>query len=420
MNLMVVGINHKSAPLELRERVCLSKEERDSLIVVLQAKYFNECLIVTTCNRTEIYGIAKSSNTIPGQIISELLKFKNAEDVERNHFFCYTHEEAVRHLFTVASGADSMVTGDIQIISQIKDAFQCAESLSAEGPFLLRLKQSACRIGKRARRETSISEGAVSVSYAAVELLQRTLGSLENRSALLIGTGKTGRLTAKHLSSKGIGQLFLANRTASKAEPICEETGGTYVPFDDITSAMVYADIVMTAVDCVTPIIDRAMLENVMDLRPGRALYIVDIGMPRNIAHDAAEVKNIRLWDMNSLSAIVESNRLQRQAEVEKVERIIDEELREFNTWENIHRVGPTIHDLNILFEDIRQNEVTKYQHRFDDEERELVELITRRIVNKLLHKPMVNLKSEAGCGNQHQHEHTLRKLFELNTSGRN
>lgn len=419
MNLLVVGINHKSAPLELRERVCLSKEEREILIPILHEKYFSECLIVTTCNRTEIYGITKNAETIPGDIISELLQFKKASDVERKHFFYYINDEAVRHLFTVASGADSMVTGDIQIISQIKDAFQCTESLGCEGPFLRRLKQSTCRIGKRSRRETSISEGAVSVSYAAVELLLHTLGSLENRSALLIGAGKTGRLTAQHLSSKGIGQLYMANRTASKVDAIIEETGGTYVPFENIAPAMVQADIVLTAVDCVTPIIGKSMLEDIMDARPSRALYIVDIGMPRNVAHDASEVKNVRLWDMNALSGIVESNRLLRQAEVEKVERIIAEELQEFNAWENIHRVGPTIHDLNSLFEDIRQNEVTKYQHRFDEQERELVELITRRIVNKLLHKPMVNLKSEAGSG-KNQHEHALRQLFELNTSGRN
>ncbi|MBL7961341.1 glutamyl-tRNA reductase [bacterium] len=420
MNLLVVGINHKSAPLELRERVCISKDERDAFIPILQEKYFNECLIVTTCNRTEIYGITKKADTAPDEIISELLQFKNASDIDRKYFFYYRNEKAVRHLFSVASGADSMVTGDIQILCQIKDAFHASMSLCAEGPFLKRLKQSTCRIGKRSRRETSISEGTVSVSYAAVELLHRSLGSLENKTALLIGAGKTGRLTAKHLTAKGIGQLYLANRTASKVDSIIEETGGTYVPFDEILTAMEQADIVLTAVDCVSPIITRFMLEKIMMQRSDRTLYIVDIGLPRNIAPDATGVANIRLWDMDALSEIVENNRLQRLAEVKKVERIIDEEWTEFDAWENVHQVGPTIFDLNTLFEDIRQNEVTKYRHRFDEPERELVELITRRIVNKLLHKPMVNLKHDAGSELQHQHENSLRKLFELNRSGRN
>lgn len=414
MNLLVIGISHKSAPIELRERISITKVELGDFISNLLSEFFNECFVLTTCNRTEIYGITKTSNVEPEQIIRWFLQYKAASEISSEYFYTFHNLEAVRHLFSVASGTDSLVTGDVQIMGQLKEAFHTAKELDSIGFFMTRLGQAACRVGKRSRSETLISEGTVSVSYAAVELLHDHIGDLHDKSALLVGAGKTGRLTAKHLVTKNIGQLYVSNRTLSKAEAIVDEVGGKVVRPEELQSAMENVDIVVTSVDTSCPVIGADLLEDIMSRRSNRPLYIVDIGMPRNVAPEASMIKNITLWDMNALSQVVDRNRLSRLSEVKRVEMIVEEECREFNAWYHSKRVGPTIHDLNHFFEEVRTNEVSKHLHRFDESERELVHLITRRIVNKLLHKPMVNLKGEPARGLQAQHEHSIRTLFEL------
>jgi glutamyl-tRNA reductase len=415
MNLLVVGINHRSAPIEIREIVALTKEENGNFLAKLKNEFFCECIVVATCNRTEIYGITQKEDQGHLQIIDSLFQYKSCSGIDHKFFYHYRDMEAVRHLFSVASGTDSMITGDVQIAGQLKEAFKEAEQSDTCGHFMKRLFQAACHVGKRSRSETHISEGTVSVSHAAVELLRDYVSDLTNRTALIIGAGKTGRLTAKHLTAQSIGHLYVSNRTISKAEAIVNEVGGTVVQSDELHSLLEKVDIIVTSVETQYHVIDAESLNRVMVLRKGRPLYIVDIGVPRNVAPDASLIKGIHLWDMNALSEIVKRNRNNRLSEVDRVERIIDAECKEFDAWYQSKRFGPTIHDLNHFFEEIRNNEVEKHLHRFDESEKKLVHLITRRIVNKLLHKPMVNLKGEAVPDMQVQHERSLRKLFELN-----
>lgn len=420
MNFIVLGVNHTTAGIETRERLCVSKDELEVFLPLLQKEFFNECFILTTCNRTEIYGMLRSAGTPAEDIIRYFLQLKSEPGVSPNCFFVHRAQEAIRHLFEVASGIDSLVTGDVQIVGQLKEAYRIASEMNMTGPLLGRLAMSACHVAKRSRSETTISEGTVSVSYAAVELLQDHLRNLTDKSALLIGAGKTGRLTAKHLTQHFIRDIQIANRTQSRAEELASEIGATAVPMEAIASALLTADIVITSVETPVPLFGKNLFETAMLQRRGRPLYIVDIGMPRNVAAEVTEIPGIHLWDMTALAAVVERNRHQRRAEVVKVRAIVNEEWDAFNTWYYAKRVGPTIQDLNAHFEDIRSGELAKYAHRFGDSEKELVEMLTRRIVNKLLHKPMVNLKSAPSADEQMQHEVAIRTLFGLTENSRN
>jgi glutamyl-tRNA reductase len=292
-----------------------------------------------------------------------------------------------------------MVIGDIQILSQVKAAFNVARETNALGPVMSRLMQAALHVGKRTRTETSICEGAVSVSYAAVELAGKIFADLSKKSALLIGAGETGELTLKHLAGKGIGRITIASRTREKAEALVGSLGGTVVDYEHILDALREVDIVITSVNSPTYVVGPDDVQKVMKQRSNNPLFIIDIGVPRNVHPASRKIENVFLYDIDSLSAIVDKNLEQRKAEIPKVNAIIGEETVEFFHWYNSLQVGPTIHDLRDAFEVIRRQEVDTNINRFNAEDRELVELVTRRIVNKLLHQPMTILKQGAENG---------------------
>ncbi|MBI4535767.1 MAG: glutamyl-tRNA reductase, partial [Ignavibacteriae bacterium] len=276
--------------------------------------------------------------------------------------------------------------------------------------------QSALHVGKRTRSETSICEGAVSVSYAAVELASKIFEDLSKKSVLLIGAGETGELTLKHLVSKGIGHIRIANRTREKAEGLVASFGGTVVNYADMVEALKTTDIVISSVNSPSYIVQPDDVQKVMKQRSNNPLFIIDIGVPRNVNPASNKVDNVFLYDIDSLSTIVDKNLEKRKAELPKVTRIIREEMVEFFHWYNSLQVGPTIHDLRDAFEAIRRQEVEKNINRFNPEDRELVELVTRRIVNKILHQPVTNLKLGAENGSRGGETHSrikaLRELF--------
>ena len=305
---------------------------------------------------------------------------------------------AVSHLFKVAAGTDSMVVGDVQILNQIKDGFKIALEQKTIGLFLNRLVQSAFHVGKRARTESGINEGAVSISYAAVELATKIFASLSKKSALLVGAGETGELTARHLAGKGIGKLFIANRTRSRAEHLTASLGGTVVDFEQLATTMTEVDIVITSIESTHHIITAGQLSDVMKKRSHKPLCIIDIGVPRNIEPSANLIENIFLYDLDTLSKIIDQNLKKRELEVPLVNAIILEEIRAFQAWYSSLEINPTITDLHRRFEDIRQTEVTKHVNRFSSEsDKELLELVTKRIIHKLLHVPTTTLRNGHG-----------------------
>jgi len=413
MNFYCLGINHRTAPLEVREKLWFSPEEIRSVVAELHQKQFSECVLISTCNRTELYYTIREDSANGEPLWRVLAHRKEAAGaVAEEHFYPIGSLNAVKHLFTVASGIDSMVLGDIQILNQIKEAYAISHELSATGSVMNRVFDTALRIGKRARTETEISDGAVSLSYAAAELSSKIFSDLTKRTALLIGTGETGTLTAKHLVGRSVGTLLLANRTRKHAEDLASELGGRVIDFGNILPQLESVDIVISSVDAPSHILSAQDLRQAMKTRGNRPLFIIDIGVPRNIDPAANSVENIFLHDLDALNQIVDKNLLHRKAEVPKVRQIILDELIQFNRRYATLEVNPTIEELREHVEAIRRSEVEKHLRRFSPDEREELEILTKRIINKILHTPTVNLKS--GPERMRDKIHMVRHLFGL------
>jgi len=395
----------------------LSVDETKEALARLRDRYFNECVLVSTCNRTELYGLAAASVVPDGELKRFLIDFKKASgSVQEEHFTGSAAGSAVNHLFKVASGIDSMVIGDIQILSQVKEAFIVAREIGAMGPVMNRLMQSTLHVGKRARSETAICEGAVSVSFAAAELAGKIFSDLSKKSVLLIGAGETGELTLTHLLSKGIGNVRIANRTKEKADALVAKFGGEAVEYNSMIDVLRLVDVIITSVGSPSYVVQPEDVQKVMKQRSNNPLFIIDIGVPRNVNPAVKKIENVFLYDIDTLNSVVDKNLEKRQAEVPKVTRIIREELIEFFHWYNALQVGPTISELRETFESIRHEEVEKNINRFKSEDRELVELVTKRIVNKILHEPTTVLKLGAASGGAEKttllRVQALRELF--------
>ncbi len=422
MNLVSIGISHRTAAVEIRERMWLSNEETRLAVARLKERFFTECMLVSTCNRTELYGLERETPVSQSDLKSFLIGFKNAADtVRHDHFYGSSAEEAVAHLFKVASGVDSMVVGDIQILNQVKEAFMLAREMQTLGPVMNRLMQATLHVGKRTRTETLICEGAVSVSYAAVELASKIFADLSRKSALLIGAGETGELTMKHLVGKGVGHVFIANRTREKADALAAEFGGTAVPYETLVDTLGAVDIVITSVASPSYVVQPEHVHDVMHRRSNNPLFIIDIGVPRNVNPASKKIENVFLYDIDGLSSIVDRNLERRIAELPRVDAIVNEELGEFFRWIDTLRVGPTIQQFRDTLEAIRREEVEKNINRFKPEDRDLVELLTHRIVNKILHQPTTALKQGDGEGGQETllRVKILRDLFGLHSNGK-
>lgn len=402
MNLLSIGISHNSASLDVREKMWMSADETKEVLRQLQGKFFAEAMLMSTCNRTEVYGITPGTEVDDAGLKKFLIEFKHASDVvTADHFYGNFSGGSVNHLFKVAAGIDSMIVGDIQILNQVKEAFNLSTEIGLMGPVMNRLMQSTLHVGKRVRTESSVCEGAVSVSYAAVELASKIFADLSKKSALLIGAGETGELTMKHLIGKGIGRIMVANRTRAKAESLIETlgVGGTVVDYENMLEALRTVDIVITSVNSPSYIVQPTDTLKVMKQRSNNPLFIIDIGVPRNVDPSCNKVENVFVYDMDSLKAIVDKNVDKRKAELPRVTNIIREEMVAFFKWHNSLQVGPTIQELTSTVELIRNGEVEKHINRFKEEDRELVEILTKRIVNKILHQPISNLRHGAQNG---------------------
>lgn len=419
MNVAHIGISHHTAPVDVRERMWLSEEEMRRALRGLKERPVPECVLVSTCNRTELYAVAPGD---PVDLQKVLLSMKDTGGaVTPDHLTRTAGDEAVAHLFAVTSGIDSMVIGDVQILGQVKDAFAMAGEEGTVGPVMNRLMQSALHVAKRVRTETGICEGAVSVSYAAVELAGKIFADLSRKSVLLIGAGETGELTLKHLAAKGIGRITIANRTLERAHAIAGAYGAAVVPFDALPEALREADITITSVSGPAHILTSADLQRTMKLRANMPLFVIDIGVPRNVDPTARKIDNVFLYDIDALNGIVSTNLARRKAELPKVQSILREEVAAFNTWHNSLQVTPTITAFREALEAIRAQEVSKHQHRFTPQDRELLDLVTKRIVNKILHQPTTVLKQATDGGAAHSllaRVAALRDLFGISRNG--
>jgi glutamyl-tRNA reductase len=424
MNLVGISINHRTSPLELRESLHLNREEIVELVSRLKNNIFLEGVVISTCNRTEIFGFPQSDSIDINPVIEQLESIKPVNGIKPEHFSRYFSCGAVKHLFAVASGIDSMIIGDSQILGQVKEAFEISEDLDFAGTALKRIFDTAVKVGKRAIKETNIGEGAVTVSYAAVQVVEKIFATLDKKSGLVISAGETGELAAIHLRDKGVGKISISNRTIERAETLAEKVNGEIVPFQFLKDHLHNFDIIISATSAENTIISFDDVKRAMKKRRGTPIVLMDIAVPRDIDPDVRKLDNVFYHDMDSLKIIVDQNIQKRKEQVPAIEKIMMEEMTNFFGWYNALDVVPTIKSMRTFFDEIRSDELEKIKNKISEDDFTKIEEMTRRMIGRLLHNPTVKLREYAESGSNIKevidNTLTLRELFNLGSSPSN
>jgi len=397
--LLLVGTDFRCSPIELRERVSYAKEDAEKALVHLLARSeIAEAFLLSTCNRTELYLQPRDEDGAYRAAL-DMIFLPRSEELERpGRLYVKRNGEAARHLLSVASGLESMVMGEPEILGQIKSASALAEAVGAEGPILKRLLRSAGEAGSRARQETGISSGAVSLGYATVELARQIFKGMDDCRVLLIGAGEIARSVARPLVERGARELKVANRGAERARQfLAEFPEAEAVPFDDRLAAVSEADLVIASTGADEPVLTRRQLKEAMRSRPPRPLLVVDLGVPRNVEPAAGKVENVFLHSIDSLEHLIQRNLKRRKEEVPRVEEIIEQELGHFHSWFRGLEAEPLVARLQKQAEKIRQQELAAALSRFPAETHQDLERLTRALVRKILHHPSSRLRARDG-----------------------
>ena len=412
LHILLVGLNHKTAPLEVREQLAFPRERLEQALPELRAS-LGEAAILSTCNRTEIYTVTSDPEGAANQAVSFLKSYGCPSLAEVSHYlYQHTNADAVRHLFKVSCGIDSMMVGEAQILGQVRDSLAAASASGTADVPLVGLFHAAVRTGRRAREETQVGRNTLSISYAGVQLAEQVLGTLHGLRALLIGAGEAGQLVAKALRTAGLADLTLANRTLERGQYLAESLGGRTVPFSEIGSALSESDIVIAATDAPDFVMAREVVAEATDGRE-RDLFLFDLAVPRDIDPEAKHVDGVRLFNIDDLSAIAEENRERRQSAVIEVEEIVEGELTRFMAWWDTLETAPVVRDLRQQAEEIRRREMAKAMQRLphlDDEDLRVIDSLTQSIVNSLLHDPTSFIKRQADMSQID----TVKDLFRL------
>jgi len=422
MDLFVIGISHKTAPLVVRERLSFSRGDCECFLDGLkELPQLGEAMILSTCNRVEIYGIAEAESE--PSLVQALAGFHGLEPESlQGHLYLYWGEEAVRHLFRVASSLDSMVIGEAQILGQVKAAYALAVERRSVADFLNHLLEKAFKVAKRVRSETGLAKLSVSISSAAVAMAEKIFGSLEGRTVLIVGAGKMSELAARHLISSGVKKILLSNRSPERAEQMAERFKGSVLPFEKIQEGMIGSDIVITSTGSPQPILHRRDVESVMHARRNRPLFLIDIAVPRDVDPEANEVDNVYIYDLDDLQGLVLSNLKERRREVERGEALIAREVSQFMEWWRSLDAKPTIISLREKMEEIRRRELERALPRMGDltpEQIEMISALTTRIVNKILYHPLLELKRPSSHQDSFTFLQAARRLFGLEEPGK-
>ena len=421
MNIAVVGLTHKTAPVEVREKLSIPEPDYKGAIAQLAAcPNVEEVAVLSTCNRLEIYLVL--SDVEAG--VREIMQFLSIHSklpiaTLRPYLFTLLHQDAVMHLMRVSGGLDSLVLGEGQILAQVKQCHQAGQQCNSVGRTLNQLLKQALVAGKRVRTETSIGTGAVSISSAAVELAQMKLGNLSKYKILILGAGKMSRLLVKHLVSKNAVDMTVLNRSMKRAEDLSKEFPEAHLKLglmDQMMAQLADADIVFTSTSATEPILDKSKLESVLD--PSRMVSLIDIAVPRNVSSDANELDHVNAYNVDDLKAVVAQNQESRRQIALEAEGLLEEEVEVFDNWLRSLDAVETISNLRNKVEAIRTQELEKALSRlgtdFGDKHKEVVEALTRGIVNKILHDPMVQLRAQKDVDARRQAMDTLTVLFNL------
>ena len=417
MGLVVVGLNHETAPLPVREKVAFSREEAVRALRELK-EMVPQALLLSTCNRTELYALLADFESLPQ--VKETLFFRRfAGNGNDQYLYERRDQEAVQHLFRVACGLDSMVLGEQEILGQVKHAYEISRSAETLGALFHRLTAAAVHVGKRARTETQIGYGPVSVAFAAVELAEKVFQTLERRGVLLVGAGENGALCAQHLLSRKAEPLFIANRTTERAEKLARELGGETVSWDRLGESLSRVDIVVATTGAPHAVIDAEMVREAMRRRDGKALVLIDIAVPRDVDPEVDRVRNVFRFDIDTLKGVVDQSVARRRKEVPAVERLIQDEVAGFMSWWDGLASGPVIRDLHQVFETVRAHEVEKNLKRFRDEDREQLDVFSRNLVRKMLMTASMEMKHlKDGDPLALERLSAVRQIFGLDAKG--
>lgn len=424
MYVLVVGLSHKTAPVEIREKVAFPIEEQPAALAkLLSQDSIAEAVILSTCNRTEIYAVANDLERGKKNLVRFLCEYHPIKEKELiKHIYSYELDKAIHHLFRVASSLDSMVVGEAQILGQVKEAYNCAFEAEATSIIFNKLFTAALRTGKRARSETAIGESATSVSSAAVELAERVFEDLQGRTVMVLGAGEMSELTAQALQTRGVTSVVVSNRTYERAVELARAFNGRAVKFDEFTKHMVDTDIVISSTGAPDFILRKKDMTKVMRERRHAPIFLIDIAVPRDIEPTVGDLYSVFLYDIDDLESVVSSNLAERAKEAEVAEGIIEEEVGEFNSWISSLEVTPTIADLKDKAESIRSAEtedILKKLSNLSEKEKNEINALTKLILAKLLHEPIINLKKRRDEKDRYLYVESIRHLFSLESKGR-
>jgi glutamyl-tRNA reductase len=419
MDILILGLNHKSAPLHIREKVAFPEQEIGGpLRAVNDLEGIRENLIVSTCNRVEILLVAEKRDEAVESVRDFIARYHTVDRQELDpHLYLHEGGDAIRHIYRVASSLDSLVVGEPQILGQVKDAYDYAREAGTVGLVLDRLLNKTLTVAKKIRTETGISRSAVSISFAAVELAKKIFGETEGKTAMIIGAGEMGELALRHLVNSGIKEILVANRTFEKAVDLAKEFGGTAVKFEDLHDYLVISDIVISSTGAPHVIIHADDVKKLMGRRKYQPMFFIDIAVPRDIDGAVNDIDNAYLYNVDDLQAVVESNIKERSKEAEKAEAMVQKEVATFQKWVNSLQVVPTIVGLRRKIEKIRESETEKFLSRLpelSDRDRRQVRALTNAIVNKILHRPQAVLKDASHTEEAGLFLEVTRKMFDL------
>ena len=418
MEIVLVGLNHRSAPVEVREKVSFTNEQARQAAEELRARgILHETLVLSTCNRSEVYGVPPETTRESAAALSNYLSSFHSVELELLSPSLYHHYDryAVRHLFRVASGLDSMMLGEAEILGQVREAYRIAYEQGATGPVLNRLFQGALEVGKRVRSETELGTRPMSVASAGVKLAERIFGKLHERAALVLGAGAISEQVISQLRDRNIARLLVMNRSLERADNLARQFAGKVIAWDDWESALTLPDVIVSSVSAEEPVLTRAHLEKAMAARGNRPLFVMDLGVPRNIDPTASSLYNFYLYNIDDLTQIVQQNRTSREGEVPRAEVIVDEHVGKFLTWQASVEIMGVVEALRDRLKSERAEFIRERSERITGltpQQREQVESLIDDLLEKMLLDPARRLQGEKDLRRKIQQVEAIRGLF--------
>lgn len=423
IQVALIGCNHRTAPVELRERISFTQQQAlDAADELREQGILEEAVVLSTCNRSELYGVPGEG----GEALTETMEkfFTSFHGLSRadldGKFYRWTGRDAVRHLYRVAAGLDSMMLGEAEILGQLRSAYNQALEHGATGPVLNRVFQGALEVGKRVRAETEVGARPMSVALAGVKLAERVFGNLKGHVALIIGAGAVAELVVEQLRSRGIGKLQVVNRSYERAAALAGRFNGHAVQWESLESVLSQPDILITSAGGTAPVLTRKMLERAIAARSGRPVFVVDLGVPRNVEAAVSGLYNLYLYNIDDLGEVVEQNKKAREAEIPRVEAIIAEHVGKFETWRAALEAGSIFDDLRARFHEQREKlleEKRKEMPEVSPEERARIAHITEELIERMLNEPGERLRTGRGMRGRLAAVEALRHIFDLDRS---